>query len=359
MLAVRHVAGPLPRAQHREEPGRGGPIDGVGGPRVRHQAVVGAVEQESGGVARVDGPARQLGARDRLDGAHGGREALVLARTGVLGAVADVEGGDRPRGRAADGDAVGVDAVGRRLRPQEAHRRLRILAGVTDGGDAPSEVGARCAPVLHQAVVDRHGDVALAGERVGLLHELRRCLRPAAEAAAVHPHDRRAGGDRVAGRLVQVESQRRRLTVLVHGAAVGDVRRPGDRGEQVVAVAQRRLAAGRRQRVAPDQNEREQRDRGTRQQPVARHPATTHPMTPSCGHPCPCARLDCNLAATHDGMRDGRLAAPRVARQGRMPVVPGSGSSTQVRPGVRRIGAPAASRYCVGALAAGLTQRAV
>ena len=288
MLAVRHVALALPRAQHRQEPRRGSPIDRGRGPRVRDQGVVGAMEQERRGVARVGGPsARELGARDRLDGAHGGREALVLARTGVLGVVADVESGDRPGGRPADGDAVGIDAEGRGLRPQEPHRRLRILAGVADGGDAPSGVGTRGAPVLHEAVVDRHVDVPLAGERVGLLHELGRGPRPAAEAAAVDPHDRRARGDRVARRLVHVESQRHRLPVLVHGAAEGDVPRRGDGGEHVVAVAQRRVAAGCRQWVAPDQHEREQRDRGTRQQPMARHPATTHPMTPSCGSPGP------------------------------------------------------------------------
>ena len=146
----------------------------------------------------------------------------------------------RARRLAADADAGGVDPVLRALARSQRTRRLGVVLGVDAAlVQAAAEVRA-AARSRDQPVVDRHGDVAALGELGRHVRRDARGLVAAAEAAAVHEHDRRAARARVPRRLVDVELQRLVDAARVHRAAVLEVVRDGDRAEHRVAVAQRR-----------------------------------------------------------------------------------------------------------------------
>ena len=110
-----------------------------------------------------------------------------------------------PRGRAADGDAGGVDAqlCGVLAHPEVGGVAVVVRNGVVDAA-------------LAQPVVDRDRDVSTAGQLHAVLLEL--CLRTGGEAAPVHEdHDAPAHGG-VAVAFVDVRSER-------HGGAVPSQRR--------------------------------------------------------------------------------------------------------------------------------------
>src|SRR5918994_2184283 len=306
MLGVGHVPLAIPGAEdHDQARGLGG-VDGALGPRIGDEPVGCAVEEQRRCVAGVDRAAGQRRAGDRLRGPHGRREALVIARAGVLRAVRDVQRGDRAGRGAADPDARRVDPVLGRLLAQEPHGGLRVLPRLADGGDAGTEVGFRRASARYQPVIDRHAHETLAGEGVGLVDELTRRLVTATEAAAVHPHDRRPARDAVALGLVQVELERDVLAQLVDCLAVRDVGRLADGREYVVAVAQRRRPLGCRQGIARgDRHHHDRQHRGDEQ--------TTHLDPRSAALPATDSALSLDRSGTPSSPVHGDSTSPIVS----------------------------------------------
>ncbi len=158
-----------------------------------------------------------------------GRVVGTAARRARDVRVGQEERRDRAGRRAADDDAVGVQAVRRRVRPQPAHG----LAGVGDGGrDAVAGDVA-----LVQAVADRHRYVAAAGHllRVDARFEL---FVAGDESAAEQEDEDGAGRGGVTGRLVDVQLEVDGAAGgLVDGSGVGEVVRAGDAVEGEVDVA--------------------------------------------------------------------------------------------------------------------------